>query len=164
MLVKINECIVNLHWYWKVMHQLKIKALHNVRNRAFGQNNSRKALSGHRWRIWGGMGARDMRPFSRSNFFHFHAVFDQKLRNYWFSAQSQGLPPPHVWEILDLPLDALVYWSKRQVRIVADPGFSPGGVRQLPKVLLFFNFFPPKLHENERIWTPGGWGRPWRLP
>ena len=25
---------------------------------------------------------------------------------------------------------------------VADPGFSPGGGRQLPKVLLFFNFLP----------------------
>ena len=34
---------------------------------------------------------------------------------------------------------------------VADPAFSPG-VRQLPKVLLFF------MHENERIWTPGGRG------
>ena len=29
-------------------------------------------------------------------------------------------------------------------------------VRQLPKVLLLFKFFCRKLHENERIWTPGG--------
>ena len=28
-------------------------------------------------------------------------------------------------------------------------------MRQLPKLLLFFKFFR-KLHENERIWTPGG--------
>ena len=32
----------------------------------------------------------------------------------------------------------------------------PRGVRQLPKVLLFFNFFCRKLHKNERIWTPRG--------
>ena len=32
----------------------------------------------------------------------------------------------------------------------------PRGVRQLPKVLLFFNFFWQKLHENERIWTHRG--------
>ena len=32
----------------------------------------------------------------------------------------------------------------------------PIGVSQLPKVLLFFNFFRRKLHENEKIWTPRG--------
>ena len=39
---------------------------------------------------------------------------------------------------------------------------SPKRGRQLPKVLLFCNFFCQKLHENERIWTPGGGARPWR--
>ena len=31
----------------------------------------------------------------------------------------------------------------------------PGGART-PKVGVLTNFFGQKLHENERIWTPGG--------
>ena len=40
--------------------------------------------------------------------------------------------------------DYLTYLSHNWSMVslsVADPGFSPGGVRKLPKVLLFFNFF-----------------------
>ena len=46
----------------------------------------------------------------------------------------------------------------RHLNAVADPGFpragganSPGGGRTYE-----FATFPPKLHEIERIWTPGG--------
>ena len=38
---------------------------------------------------------------------------------------------------------------------VADPGFSPGGA-PTPKSAIIFQIFCRKLHENERIWTPGG--------
>ena len=38
---------------------------------------------------------------------------------------------------------------------MADPGFSPGGV-PTPKVGVLTYFFGRKLHENERICTPGG--------
>ena len=47
---------------------------------------------------------------------------------------------------------------------VADPGFSPGGVRQLPKVLLFFNFFPENCMKMKEFgppdpgFSPRGWG------
>ena len=40
---------------------------------------------------------------------------------------------------------------------VADPGFSPGGCVNSQKCYYFSNFCR-KLHENERIWTPGGGG------
>ena len=47
---------------------------------------------------------------------------------------------------------------------VADPGFSPGGA-PTPKVGVLIYYCCRKLHENERIWTPGGGGaRPWRPP
>ena len=40
---------------------------------------------------------------------------------------------------------------------VADLGFSPGGGgAPTPKSAIIFQFCPRKLHENERIWTPGG--------
>ena len=45
---------------------------------------------------------------------------------------------------------------------VADPGFSPGGCANSQNCYYFSNFCQ-KLHENERIWTPGG-ARPWRPP
>ena len=38
---------------------------------------------------------------------------------------------------------------------VADPGFSPGGCANSQNCYYFSNFCQ-KLHENERIWTPGG--------
>ena len=40
---------------------------------------------------------------------------------------------------------------------VADPGFSPGGGANSQKCY-YFSIFCPKLHENERIWTPRGGG------
>ena len=40
---------------------------------------------------------------------------------------------------------------------VADPGFSWGGA-PTPKVGVLTYFLGRKLHENERIWTPGGKG------
>ena len=46
---------------------------------------------------------------------------------------------------------------------VADPGFSPGGCANSQNCYYFSNFCQ-KLHENERIWTPGGGARPWRPP
>ena len=39
---------------------------------------------------------------------------------------------------------------------VADPGFSPGGGRQLPKVLLFFNFFPKTAWKWKNLDPQGG--------
>ena len=47
---------------------------------------------------------------------------------------------------------------RRQWRI---QDFPQGGA-PTPKSAIIFQFFPRKLHENERIWTPGG--RPWRPP
>ena len=41
---------------------------------------------------------------------------------------------------------------------VADLGFSPGGA-PTPKSAIIFQFCPRKLHENERIWAPGGGAR-----
>ena len=38
---------------------------------------------------------------------------------------------------------------------VVDPGFSQGG-SPTPKSAVIFQYFPQKLHENERICTPGG--------
>ena len=39
----------------------------------------------------------------------------------------------------------------------------PQGGAPTPKSAIIFQFFGQKLHENERIWTPGGGGgaRPW---
>ena len=37
----------------------------------------------------------------------------------------------------------------------------PKGGAPTPKSTIIFQFFCQKLHENERIWTPGG-ARPWR--
>ena len=39
---------------------------------------------------------------------------------------------------------------------VADPGFSPGGGRQLPKVLLFFNFLPKTAWKWKNLDPQGG--------
>ena len=52
-----------------------------------------------------------------------------------------------------------------QIIAVADPGFSPGGGANSQNCY-YFSHFCRKLHENERIWTPGGGGgaRPWRPP
>ena len=41
---------------------------------------------------------------------------------------------------------------------VVDPGFSWGGVRQLPKVLLFFNFFVENCMKMKESGPPGGQG------
>ena len=41
---------------------------------------------------------------------------------------------------------------------VADPGFSPGGGGANSQNCYYFSHFCRKLHENERIWTPGGGG------
>ena len=38
---------------------------------------------------------------------------------------------------------------------MADPGFCPGGCAN-SKNCYYFSKFCQKLHENERIWTPGG--------
>ena len=43
---------------------------------------------------------------------------------------------------------------------VADPGFSRGGGANY-KRSYYLAIFSQKLHEIERIWTPGG-ARPWR--
>ena len=43
----------------------------------------------------------------------------------------------------------------RMTNSVANLGFSPGGA-PTPKVGVLTNFLGRKLHENERIWTPGG--------
>ena len=40
----------------------------------------------------------------------------------------------------------------------------PQGGAPTPKSAIIFQFYPRKLHENERIWTPGGGARPWRPP
>ena len=81
-----------------------------------------------RWNHWRFQG----RP--RSNFFHFHRVSGNLLRNNRFAH----------------PLS------------VADPGFFPGGCANFQNCYYFSNFCR-KLHENERIWTPGG-ARAWRPP
>ena len=47
-------------------------------------------------------------------------------------------------------------WTNKQWRI---QDFLQGGA-QTPKSAIIFQIFRRKLHENERIWTPGG--RPWR--
>ena len=65
-------------------------------------------------------------------------------------------------------LTTIIPWEKISIVIpkslpVADPGFSPGGCANSQKCY-YFSFFPRKLHENERIWTPGGGARPWRPP
>ena len=44
--------------------------------------------------------------------------------------------------------------SHSQLVAVADPGFSPRGALT-PKSAIIFQIFCRKLHENERIWTPG---------
>ena len=40
----------------------------------------------------------------------------------------------------------------------------PRGVRQLPKVLLFFNFVPENCMKMKEFGPPGGGARPWRPP
>ena len=50
-------------------------------------------------------------------------------------------------------LPVLVYSSKPGS--VADPGFSRGGCANSQSAIIF-QIFCRKLHENERIWTPGG--------
>ena len=56
-----------------------------------------------------------------------------------------------------------VLWMNHIAAFSGGSRIFPRGGRQLPKVLLFFNFCQ-KLHENERIWTPRGGARPWRPP
>ena len=46
--------------------------------------------------------------------------------------------------------------SPRHPKAVADPGFSPGGGRQLPKVLLFFNFLPKTAWKWKNLDPQGG--------
>ena len=49
-----------------------------------------------------------------------------------------------------MPVNQNVYASMA----VADPGFSLGGDTN-SKRSYYLAIFPPKLHEIERIWTPG---------
>ena len=50
--------------------------------------------------------------------------------------------------------------SMMLLQAVADPGFSQGGGTN-SKSSYYLAIFPQKLHEIERIWTPGG-ACPWR--
>ena len=50
------------------------------------------------------------------------------------------------------------------IKPVADPGFSPGGWGANSQNCYYFSHFCRKLHENERIWTPGGGGVPGAPP
>ena len=45
-------------------------------------------------------------------------------------------------DVVDISNSISFEYNKKRSYSVADPGFSPGGGRQLPKVLLFFNFLP----------------------
>ena len=47
---------------------------------------------------------------------------------------------------------------------VADPGFSWGGGRQLPKWDYFFNFLLKTAWKWKNLGPPGGGARPWRPP
>ena len=75
-----------------------------------------------------------------------------------------------IWQIYRDRLSPASYVSVQQVAnlgkqslSVADPGFSRGGANS--QNCYYFSHFCRKLHENERIWTPGGGGgRPWRIP
>ena len=55
------------------------------------------------------------------------------------------------------PLLSLYTKSKKFRETSGGSRILPEGVRQLPKLLLFFKICR-KLHENERIWTHGGGG------
>ena len=66
-------------------------------------------------------------------------------------------------ETSDLVYVVLDMFTGEKSISVADPGFSPGGA-PTPKSAIIFQFYPQKLHENERIWTPRGGARPWRPP
>ena len=48
-----------------------------------------------------------------------------------------------------------LFYEINMHKSVADLGFSPGGA-PTPKVGVLIYYFCRKLHENERIWTPGG--------
>ena len=65
----------------------------------------------------------------RSNFFHFHAVFNNNLVKNRFLTQTQGWRLP-VWEILDPPLENIHYKNifysnlKRVMCILVEAGYS----------------------------------------
>ena len=64
---------------------------------------------------------------------------------YWLAVQKKHLIPQQK------------FWKDKKFQhcAVADPGFSPGGCANSQNCYYFSNFCQ-KLHENERIWTPGG--------
>ena len=55
------------------------------------------------------------------------------------------------------------FWYVIETLPVADPGFSPGGGRQLPKLLLFSKFLPKTAWKWKNL-DPRGGARPWRPP
>ena len=56
------------------------------------------------------------------------------------------------------PTGMLSCWQKNTSNAMADPGFPRGGGANSPGGAQTYNFakFSQKLHEIERIWTPGG--------
>ena len=93
----------------------------------------------------------------------FFCSFSHSIEKYFYFCNSLFLL---IW-INHLCSFWLAYWVLRDwckegsfhTLSEGDPGFSRGG-HQLPKWDYFFNVCR-KLHENERIWTPGG-ACPWR--
>ena len=64
---------------------------------------------------------------------------------------------PQKRERVRCTVEAAIFVCLSRGPAVADLGFSPGGA-PTPKSAIIFQFCPRKLHENERIWTPGGGG------
>ena len=66
-----------------------------------------------------------------------------------------------LWTLLEIAnhnIPQKCYWQQWRIQ-----DFPQGGA-PTPKSAIIFQFYPRKLHENERIWTPGGGARPWRPP
>ena len=98
------------------------------------------------------------RPFF-GKFDHDHVRMHDKLK-------FQCLEPNCGWMFSAFPKFTNHYVGHHKLKLspVADPGFSPGGCANSQNCYYFSNFCR-KLHENERIWSPGGGGaRPWRHP
>ena len=62
--------------------------------------------------------------------------------------------------------DQICGWHLLEGRCPSSGGsrIFPGGGRQLPKVLLFFNFVPENCMKMKEFGPPGGGARPWRPP
>ena len=84
---------------------------------------------------------------------------------YYFVFYLETFEVHILFQNLDLSSKVLKRKFKKEQHSVADPGFSPGGCANFQNCYYFSNFCR-KLHENERIWTPGGGGgaRPWPPP